>query len=103
MSKIAYQISNLRMKAGLPNLVPRVSHCTALAPGGSKMRDPGDEFEDYLAYHKDGPLPSRHSLVMVKLNKLFLYYSKHYNYLIIHLLTYLSNNCTLRPAGYAEL
>ena len=68
------------------------------------MRYPGNEFEDYLAYHKDGPFPSRYSLVMVKLNKLFLYYSKHYNYLlIIHLLTYLSNNCTLRPAGYAEL
>ena len=36
----------------LPNLVPRVSHLTALsslAPGGGKMRDPGNEVAFYHA------------------------------------------------------
>ena len=43
--------------------------------GGGKMRDPGNE--DYPAYQA-GTSPHVPSLVMVKLNKPFLYYSKHY-------------------------
>ena len=44
--------SKIPMPPSLRDFVPRVSHLTALwsAPGGGKMRDPGNEVGDYVLY-----------------------------------------------------
>ena len=44
--------SKIPMPPSLRDFVPRVSHLTTLwsAPGGGKMRDPGNEVGDYVLY-----------------------------------------------------